>query len=256
MMKNTGEIQPSQKKLLSDAKETIKLLTEPETEGVTKIHKRLAYEGMEARFSCVEESKGRNIGMPLANPAPAETVEPPTLEWKRIEERLNDSNSLCKEMGMVLERIEQRLFALEKRDGRPSAQGIPTSPPVNMTVFQVDQRLFGIPSDQIVRLFKVSEDGHGHFQHQQRIRLKDFEVKIVDLKKILAFQEEGGKRATRILVMKIGEDYKGLMIERIVKHFSAYPEIKDGYGEYFSGMVRWIDESHPVDVPILDLTKC
>jgi hypothetical protein len=176
------------------------------------------------------------------------------LEWKKIEEMLSHSNSLCEKMGAVLERIEQRLS--EQGDSRPSEQ-VKSTPPTlfNITVFQIDEELFGVLSDRVVKLFRVPEGGYGHFQNQQRIRLKDFEVKIIDLKKLLALQEDWERSQVRILVVKTDEDYIGLMVERVLKRFPAYPEIQDGYGEYFWGMIHWNYQNRPVDVPILDLTR-
>jgi hypothetical protein len=256
MMKNTENILPSQVNLLLDSRETIKLLTESETEATPNIYKRLAHEGIEARFSCAKESKDTETRPPCVTPVYTEKTETPVLEWKRIEEMLNHSNALCEKMGTALERIEQRLSDLVQGDRRPSEQLMSTPPMLfNITVFQINEKLFGVPSDKVVKLFKVPEDWYGHFQNHQRIRLKEFEVKIVDLKKILAFEEDGGKREIRILIVKTNEEYKGLMVERVLKRFPAYPEIKDGYGEYFWGMIHWNYQDHPVEVPILDLTR-
>jgi hypothetical protein len=255
-MKNVENISPTQRKLLLDSMETIKLLSETETVPAVSIFKRLAYEGIEARFSRVEESKDTGARPPSVRPTLTEQTVTPPLEWTRMEEMLHHSNALCEKMGTALERIEQRLSVPDQGERKPPEQGLPPSPMLcNITVFQIHEKFFGVPSDKVIKLFKVPDHWQGHFQNQQKIRLKDLDVKIIDLKRILPFDEDGGRKEVRILIVKDNEEYKGLMVERVIKRFPAYPEIKDDCGEYFRGMICWNHQDHAVEVPILDLTR-
>jgi hypothetical protein len=126
---------------------------------------------------------------------------------------------------------------------------------VNIIVFKVDESLFGVKSDKVFRLFKVPSTFHAKYVDQQKIRLKDFEVRMIDLERIFSIQGVDRKGAVKILIVKDGEEYKGLLVDEVLKRLSTRSDISGEYGEYFAGMAHWTYQQHPVDIPILDLKK-
>ena len=59
-----------------------------------------------------------------------------------------------------------------------------------------------------------------NIQSQQKIRLKDFEMKVVDLKKIFCIQGGDPKGETNILTVKEDGEYKGLIVDQVLKKLS------------------------------------
>ena len=45
------------------------------------------------------------------------------------------------------------------------------------------------------------------------------------------------------------------MVDQLLKKLSAEADISEDYGEYFLGMVHWIYQEKPVEIPILNLKK-
>jgi chemotaxis signal transduction protein len=127
--------------------------------------------------------------------------------------------------------------------------------PVSITVFKVDDRLFGVESKKIFKLFKVPNIFHEKYINLQKIRLRDFEVKMINLKKLLSIQGGEPKGEMKILMVKGNGEYKGLMIDQVLEKLSATSDKKGEFGEYFSGIVHSTYEEQPVEIPILDLRK-
>jgi len=85
--------------------------------------------------------------------------------------------------------------------------------------------------------------------------LRDLEVKLVNLKKILALQGEGPREEIKFLTVKDNGGYKGFLVDQVCKKLSAPPERGEAVGEYFIGIVHSTYQERPVEIPILDLTK-
>ena len=68
---------------------------------------------------------------------------------------------------------------------------------MNVTVFKIDEKLFGVESEKVIKLFKVPSTFHDKYSDQQRVRLKEFEVKLIDLRKI--FSVKNGDRKEELI---------------------------------------------------------
>ena len=107
--------------------------------------------------------------------------------------------------------------------------------PVNVTIFKVDEKLFGVESEKVFKLFKVPNTFQEKYSNQQKIRLKDVEVKMINLKEILSIHGGGPKGEIRILTVKDNGEYKGFMIDQVLKKLSTASDQEGKVGEYFSG---------------------
>ena len=110
-------------------------------------------------------------------------------------------------------------------------------------------------SDKIFRLFKVPSSFHSKYIDQQKIRLKGLEVRMIDLKKIFSIQGGDQKGEVRILAVKDNGEYKGLMVDEVLKRLSTHSNVSKEYGEYCAGTIHWTYHQHLVEIPILDLKK-
>jgi hypothetical protein len=251
MIEKEENIRPPFIKFLLDCKETIKLLMRHEADQEIKIYQQLVYAGIEARFACLEGL--RQIDMRKVPSMPLQEVEKvhrPKAESKGVEEVVG-------KMDLFLERLE----TLVTRVGQPSSiPGMPSegpgaTKPINITIFRVDEKLFGVESEKVFKLFKLPQTFHAKVSDRERIRLRDLVVRVIDLKKILSTGRGDRKGEIRILTVKDNGDYKGLMVDQVVKQLSANSEMGSEYGKYFMGMVDWIYQEHPVRIPILDVKK-
>jgi hypothetical protein len=257
IIKNEENIQPPQIKFLLDSKETIKLLMKKETGGDINIYKQLAFGGIEARFLSLEGLKELRA-KPLSS-GPIEKrdkTEIPKMWEQQIEGILNQMKLFSEKLDEILRKFEQHLSRL--------GQMTKTSPeelvekrllPVDITIFKINEKLFGVESHNVSKLFKVPNTFQDRISSQQRIRLKDFEIQMVDLKKIFSIESRGQKGEIQILTVKGNGEYKGLMIDQVLKKLSTEADISEEYGEYFLGMVHWTYQEKPVDIPILNLKK-
>jgi chemotaxis signal transduction protein len=112
-----------------------------------------------------------------------------------------------------------------------------------------------VESEKVFKLFKVPNMFQEKYSNQQKIRLRDFEVKMINLKKILALQGGGPKGEIRILTVKDNGGYKGFMVDQVLKILSTLSERGEEMGEYFSGVIHSTYQEQPVEIPILDLKK-
>jgi chemotaxis protein histidine kinase CheA len=126
---------------------------------------------------------------------------------------------------------------------------------MSIMVCRVDGKFFGVPSEKVFKLFKVPEALTDRYTDQRRIRMQEVEVKMVDLKKVLAIEGEIAKGDRRILIVKEEGEYKGLIIAQVLQQVSATSEIGSGYGEYFIGRMPWSYQAHLLEVPILNLKR-
>jgi chemotaxis signal transduction protein len=268
MIKNEENIRPSWIKFLLDCKETLKLLMRKETEVEINTYKQLAHLGIEARFACLEglkkdakivvPSPGRGVGIERSeSPIPREksTVDMSTGE-KKIEDVAIKMNLFMEKAEEIFRTMRQQAAKIEEMTRKaPAPSAEPKSEPVSVTILRVDKRLFGVEGEKIFKLFKVPTTFLEKYPGQQKIRLKDLEVKIVDLRKL--FSISGGERLgeTRILTVKENEEYKGLLVDEVLNKSSAPLEKKDELGEYCSGVIHSTYQERLVEIPVLDLKK-
>jgi hypothetical protein len=113
-----------------------------------------------------------------------------------------------------------------------------------------------VESEKVFKLFNVPNSFQKKYSGQERIRLRDFEVKMINLRKIFAIQGGESKgEMIKILAVKDNVEYKGFMVDQVVKKTSAPSEKKGEVGEYFSGVIRSTYQEQSVEIPILDLKK-
>jgi len=257
MVKSEENIRPPLIKFLLDSKETIKFLMKKEADSEISIYQQLAYAGIGARFACLEGLKDSRITpSPLSLGKGTDREEIPTVGEKRIGQLLEQMNLFSKKMDELSAKIDQHLSGLSQGVER-SSEGFLESRPLlmNITVFEVDEKLFGIESEKVIKLFKVPDTLCDKFTNQQKIRLKDVEVRLVDLNTILSVPRGDRKKEFKIIAVKDNGEYKGLMVDNVIKKLSTHPDIRGGYGEYFLGMVHSTHQEKPVEIPILDVKK-
>jgi hypothetical protein len=257
MIKNEELIRPPWIKILLDSKETIKLLMKKETEGEINIYKQLAYQGIEARFSCLEGMQESEIIPPsLSRGEGIEKAEVSLPGEKKIEDMSNKMDCFMEKVEEIFRTIKQQISRLEETSRKPLAASLEAgSKPVNVTIFKVDEKLFGVESEKVFKLFKVPNTFQEKYSNQQKIRLRDFEVKVVNLKKIFSIPGGDHIGEMRILTVKDNGEYKGLMVDQVLKKLSTLFERGGGAGEYFSGVIHSTYQEQPVEIPILDLRK-
>ena len=257
MIENEENIRPPWIKFLLDSKETLKLLMRKETEGEITIYKQLAQHGIEARFARLEGMKEVEIvQVPSGKAEGVRRAEFSIFGERKIEDMSDRMNAFMEKVEELFRTMKQQMTKIEETAQRhppPSTQA--RSKPVDVTIFKVDKKLFGVESEKVLKVFRVPTTFLEKYPNQQKIRLREFEVKMIDLKKM--FSIVGGKRPeeTRILTIKENGEYKGLMVDQILNKLSALFEEKAGFGEYFSGVVHYMYQERPMEVPILDLKK-
>jgi chemotaxis signal transduction protein len=256
MIKNEEGIRPPWVKFLLDSKETIKLLMRKETSGEIDIYKQLAYLGIEARFSCLEGMKDTKINEAPSKKGEVQASGLSTLAEKKIGEMSRSVHLFMERVEEIFGTIQQQIVKLEETSRKPSPPSVEAKlPTINVTIFKIDERLFGVESEKVFKLFKVPKTFEEKYSDQQEIRLRDFEVKMVDLKKLLAIQEGGPKEHIRILTVKENGEYKGIMVDEVLKRVSILSERMGEAGGYFSGVIHLTHQEQVVEIPILDLKK-
>jgi len=157
MMKNEENIKPPCIKFLLDSKETIKLLMRKETEGEIDIYKQLAYLGIEARFSCLEGRQESKIIQPsFSKGEGVEKTEVSIPGEKKIEDMSNKMSCFMEKVEEIFRTMKQQISRLEETIRKPPAASLEAGPkPVNVIIFKVDEKLFGVESEKVFKLFKV-----------------------------------------------------------------------------------------------------
>ena len=257
MIKNGENIRPPWIKFLLDSKETIKLLMRKETEGEINIYKQLASYGIEARFSCLEGMKETQTIQPVFGKG--EGIEKAGISVpgeRKIEDMSNKLSVFMEKAEDIFRTLKQQIFKLEEATQRPPGPSLEARPlPVTITIFKIDEKLLGVESAKVFKLFKVPNTFQEKYSKQQKIRLRDLEVKMVDLRKILSIQGGRPKEEIRILAVKDNGGVKGFMIDQVLKKLSTLFERGGEAGEYFSGVIHSTYQEQPVEIPILDLRK-
>ena len=257
MIENEENIRPSWIKILLDSKETIKLLTRNETKGEINIYKQLAYLGIEARFSSLEGLKESKIVQPsLGKGEGIEKADHSIPGEKKIEDMSNKMNLFMANVEDIFKTMKQQISRLEETTRKPPPPPIEVRPkPVNVTIFRIDKNLFGVESEKVFKLFKVPMTFQKRYSNQEKIRMRDFEIKMINLKKILAIPGGEPKGEIKILAVKDNGGYKGFLVDQVVKKVSAPSEKEGEVSEYFSGVIHSTVQEQSVEIPILDLKK-
>jgi hypothetical protein len=254
MTHHEGDIHPGLVKFLLDAKETVKLLLSEEESDLIRTARQLACEGIDARFACLQDL-GRQ-GTPLMGgpeaPAVREHEPVPGDGSKHVEETLGRLDELASQGNQTLERIEGLLSHLSSlstvvpRDKMGRA-----AEPVHVMLFRAGDRLFGLESERILKLYKVPDPFSRRFTHGTRVKMKDLEVRVVDLRKLFFLGDSPASGDVKVLLVKSGGEYAGLLIDQMVDTVSAQPEARVGQGDYVTAIVHWTWGGQPVEVPLL-----
>jgi hypothetical protein len=257
MIKNDENIQPQQIKFLLDSKETIKLLMKKEMEGEIHTYKQLAFGGIKARFLCMEGWKETRANQPSDGKNEESDKGEIYKRWeKQAEGILNKMQLFLEQMNGILNKFEQHVSNLGQIAGKPSEK-LPEkrSFPVEVTVFEINKKLFGIESHKVFKLFKAPTSFQEKYSSQQKIRLKDFEMKVVDLHRLFSIEQKGPKGEMQLLIAKEDGEYIGLVVDQVLRKLSVQADVSEDYAEYLLGMFHWNYQEHPMDIPILNLKK-
>ncbi len=264
MIKNGEHIQPPQIKFLLDSKEAIKLLMKKETSSEINTYKQLIFGGIGARFLCLEGLK-ETRGKPSFSAANEERAvnEIPRAWEERADEILEKMALFSKKLDEILKRFEYDLSRFGEMSRRvPEKVFERKLLPLEITIFKIDDKLFGIESQKVFKLFKLPSAYRNKIFGQQRIRLKEFEIQMVDLKKVFSTQSKARKRLPtgrpgeiQLLTVREDGEYKGLVVDQLLKKLSAEADMNKDYGEYFLGIVHWTYQEKAVKIPILNLKR-
>jgi chemotaxis signal transduction protein len=93
------------------------------------------------------------------------------------------------------------------------------------------------------------------YSNQEKIQMRDFEIRMINLKKILAIPGGDPKDEIRMLAVKDNGGYKGFLVDQVVKKVLASSEKEGEVGEYFSGVIHSTYQEQAVEIPVLDLKK-
>ena len=254
MSEKEGDIRPPLIKFLMDSKETMKILMAEDPDRFSPSLKQLIQEGIQARFVVLRQS-----GMASAEPVPAAPQsEPPAPRTGLPEEIHGRLEGLSHEINDLFNQIHQRVLKLEQERPRPPAdvaQAMPKLSPVNITVLRVGERLFGVESHKVLRLFKVPKPYQDKWVHREKVRLRDFEFTVVDLGRVLEIPGPHRTDERKLLAVKGVDETKGLIVDEVLKKLSTHCRVGEGAEGYFTGIVRWTHQKRPVEIPILDPDK-
>ena len=259
MVRNEDKIRPPLVKFLMDSKETLKLLMRKEADSELNIYKRLAYMGIQARYSCLEELKEAKPEPPPPAAGLREEIERSGIFVKmenQIGEVSKKINLFSEKMGELYQKMDLFQLKVDRGSPQPVEPPVPIrSVPINITVFKVEERLLGVETRKIHKLFKVPLDHQDRYADQQKIRVKDFEMRLVDLRKVLSIPEGSRRAEVKILAVNEEGEYRGLMIDRVLERFFTQVETDGTYGEHFTGITHWTYQERPTEIAILNLKK-
>ena len=257
MVRNEDKIRPPLVKFLMDSKETLKLLMGKEADSELNIYKQLAYMGIQARYSCLEELKETKPDR--SAPSPREEIERAGILIKmenQIGEVSKKMNLFSEKIGELYQKMDLLLLKVDRGPTQPPEPSTAIrSVPINITILKVEERLLGVESGKIYKLFKVPVDHQDRYVDQQKIRLKDFEFRLIDLRKVFSIPKGGRKAEIKILAVNEDGEYKGLMVNQVLERLFTRMETGGKYGEYFTGITHWTYQERPIEISILDLKK-
>jgi hypothetical protein len=258
MIHHEGDIHPGLVKFLLDAKETVKLLLSEEESDLIRTARQLACEGIDARFACLQGlgKQGTPVVTAPETPADHEDAIFPGDGSMRVEESLDRLDGLARQGSQTLERIEGLLLRLATFSLPETREQIEKPPsPVQVVLFRTGDRLFGLESERILKLYKVPDPFSRRFTHQARVRMKDLEVRMVDLRKLFFLGDAPAGGEMKVLLVKSGDEYRGVIVDQMVDKVSVQPEVRAGQGDYVAAVVHWTWGGQPVEVPLLALEK-
>jgi hypothetical protein len=261
MLKSDANIRPPLITFLMDAKDTIKMLSQGGTTNESNIAKQLAYNGIEARFLGLTglreaPSQGPAPETRDAGPRPGPGPAAPDAGMKRMEEIADQIHRFTRTMQDTLEKIEERLSRLEQQPvSRREEEAPQPSSWLTVMVFTVEGRVFGVENERVFKLFRVPPAFRDKVVDQRRVRLKNVEVRLVDLKKLFSIHEKGREGELKLLIVKDEGEYKGLMIEQVLQKVSTCSELAKGAGDYFIGSLPWTYQERPVEISVLDVKR-
>jgi hypothetical protein len=260
MISDEEKIDPASIKFLLDAKETIKLSFEKEGEREFEIYKQLAIEGIEARFrglgnpmKPLPELPSSSAVEPSSEKAPSERTQ---AEWVKAEELLARWNHFYEKAESLLQRMDRRMCDIERGSHAPAGgSGEGTLSSMDITVFKSYGKLYGVESLKVMRLYKVPASFEERYGDRPKVRVRDKVVTLIDLKK--TFPEESWLPAetSRLLMVEEEGEFKGLIVEEVLKRIITSPSDRGKNGKPVLGLVHWNYRAHPVDVPILDIKR-
>ncbi len=231
-------IRPEVMTFLLDCKNTLRLLIGGNTNEATKLYNHLAYAGIQARFSSLFQESAKESA-------------PPVIEQGGAREEILGLQS---RMDLLSEKIdnlaEQVGRLLQERDAAPEAPSLP----VDVTIFKIGEKLFGVPSEKVYKLYKVPGYALDRYSDQERIRTKDMELKIIDTAKRLAAERDILREEPKLLALREDEEYKGMLIDAVLRTVSAFLE-PGTQTSCFAGTIRWMYERNPVTVPVLNVKE-
>jgi len=257
MIQNEEGIQPPLIRFLLDSKETIKLLMRKDAEGDIAIYKKLAHDGIEARFLGLEglqevKSKPSSVKTEASEEKAGAFLMKPDLTEKIIQ----GMESFSKRLDEMIEKMNQHLSAHERPiETSPARPGNGRPLKMKVTVFKMGEKLFGVESDKVFKLFKVPSPLFKKMIQFGKIRLKGLDVRMIDLENFFSVSGDDREEERQALILKGDREYKGLMMDRVLNRLSGPLEQGGEFSEYLLGMIRWTYEDLPVKVPILDFEK-
>lgn len=265
MTADKEEIRPPMIKFLLDAKETIKLLLKREAGGEVNIYKQLALEGMEARFAGLQAQKAlpsptapskvekEVIDHPIPGPPPA-----PPIDWEKVQEMLGQWKTFFGRAEEILAGMGGRLSQLEKvrpESRTPAAAEPPLAPLMDVTIFRACGKCYGVETQKIWKLYRIPPSFREKYGNQPKVRLKDAEVSLVDLRKAFPGETLNESGEAKLLMLQGDGEYKGLIVVEVLKRLRGAVEERPADARPLLGVLHWFDQSEAVEVPILDSNK-
>ncbi len=256
MIQNSDSIEPSSVKFLLDSKDTLNLLAK-EGEGEIKVYQQLASQGLEARFSLLEAGAGAQPAIPSAPSEPKPEAGTGVERPDKTEETLQRIRAISERTEGVLSRMEETLLRIGGEVQKWRKGALPAEKPsFSVTIIKANGKLFGVENDKIYKVFRVPEVFYEKYSKAEKIRLREVEVRMIDLRKVLSVTEENRRGEERILVTMDNGEYKGFRVEQVLKKLST-PLLQKGglYAEFCSGVVQWKHGDFPAEIPVLDVKK-
>ena len=256
MMNHDENILPPWIKFLLDSKETIKLLMRKDAGKDIHIYQQLAYQGIEARFSGLEGMKETPVfSAPIILEKEKVKEEIFIQSEKKIKDAMDKMNDFSGKMDEFLGKIEPYLSKINQSNSEIAAPLDDKSFYVNFTIFKVNGKLLGVESKKVFKLFKVPNTFREKYSNHTKVRLRDLEVKMINLRELLSIHGGGPKEEVRILTVQDNGEYKGFMIDQVLKKLSTVSDRAREVGEYFSGIIHFTYQEQPMEIPVLDLKK-
>lgn len=253
MIQNEDRIRPHLLQFLLDSKETVKWLMGKTTEGDISSYKKLALSGIEARFACLEEFS-ENQPKPL--PSKAETPAQTLVSSPMASELIEEIKSLSERLDRLMEKMDQHLSAHDRIAERPFEHPVDRTPMrMKVTVFKVGERLFGVESEQVIKLFKIPDALSNKVDRLKRFRLKDLDVRMINLENFFPIPQEERGEGKQVLILKGNGEYKGVRMDRVLNRLLGPLEQEEESKEYILGMMRWTYQDFPIKVPIIDFKQ-